>query len=193
VDLPGQLAADVAELFEGFGSDDHDVHRQLGAVRTALTVAIPSYCSLVLRLVVSGMPVTLQILEPGVTAAARTSLLLPLEGQGFGASSSLTVFAAVPGALVDLAADLAFALGLGDRVVLDQHHETAPTDSGLRGVAELSRINQAVGILIARGHEPDDARARLQDGAAREGRTELAVAEELVASARTSQPTAGRG
>jgi hypothetical protein len=191
--MPGQLASDVAALFAGFGSDDHDVHHQLGAVRTAMTLAVPSYCSMALRLVVSGVPVTLEIVEPAVTVAAETSLFLPLEGQGFGGGSSLTVFAAVPGALVDLAADLAFALGLGDRVVLDEHREAAPVDSGLRGVAELSRINQAVGILLVHGYEADDARALLHDVAGRQGRTELAVAEEVVAGARASQPYVGLG
>jgi hypothetical protein len=193
VDMPGQLASDVAALFDGFGSDDHDVHGQLGAVRAALTLAVPSYCSLALRLVVSGIPVTLEIVEAAVTVAAETSLFLPLEGQGFGSGSSLTIFAAVPGTLVDLAADLAFALGLGDRVVLDGHREMAPVDSGLRGVAELSRISQAVGVLIAHGYEPDDARALLRDVAGRQRQTELAVAEEVVAGARGSQPCAGLG
>jgi hypothetical protein len=71
------------------------------------------------------------------------------------------LYAATPGAFVDLAADLSYALGL-DRthLVLDQHL-IAPTAGSGMGLDTQSAINQAIGVLIGGGHTLESARHEL--------------------------------
>ncbi|MDP9094783.1 MAG: hypothetical protein M3N95_18055 [Actinomycetota bacterium] len=77
-------------------------------------------------------------------------------------SSSLLFYAADPGAFVDLAADLSFALGLElSDLVLDRHLTLPRHGEGIDGFEFWSGINQAVGVLIARGHTPESARTEL--------------------------------
>jgi len=79
--------------------------------------------------------------------------------------STLILYAAKPGAFVDLTADLSFALGEPlTAFVLDQHldhHLHAGAHSELTGLAEFSQINRAIGVLVACGHTPKQAHAEL--------------------------------
>lgn len=62
------------------------------------------------------------------------------------------LYAATPGAFVDLAADLSWLAGLElDEFALDQHLNL-PVDPETAGVGQAaSLINQAIGVLVARG------------------------------------------
>ncbi|MBM7799390.1 hypothetical protein JOE57_002311 [Microlunatus panaciterrae] len=99
-----------------------------------------------------------------------TSLRLDLhELTGAEPPSRICLYAAVPGAFVDLAADIRHALRLTDGSIgLDETKTPTSLTSGLNGLAELSAINQAIGILIGRGHPPGHAHRELSrqaDGA----------------------------
>lgn len=104
----------------------------------------------------------------------------------------MTFYAATPGAFVDLAADRVFSLrragqGAGDSpetiagvaaVRLDDALSPLSTSSGVTGVAELAKINRAVGLLIDRGHtEPE---LDLVRGASRDGTSTYAYATLLL-------------
>ena len=67
----------------------------------------------------------------------------------------LTLHAGTAGALVDAAADLAYALGLGlDDIEFDGERPTARDGAGL---TDLSTVNQGIGILVGQGLTPEDA------------------------------------
>ncbi len=102
--------------------------------------------------------------------------------------SRIVFYAATPGALVDLAADLSHALGVptitgrvsdgGEPADVAGHDAAIRLDddlppvsmvSGLVGLAELSTINRAAGFLIGQGHLPVDAHDTLRRGASAAG------------------------
>ena len=46
-------------------------------------------------------------------------------------------------------------------IVFDEHRTRPGEVSGLIGLSDMSQVNQAIGILIERGHTPEHARAGL--------------------------------
>jgi hypothetical protein len=84
---------------------------------------------------------------------------------------------------VDLAADLAVALGVppGD-VVLDADLALPDLVRAHRELDELTVLNQAVGVLLARGLTVDEARAALVRRGASDGTGVLGAARALLAS-----------
>jgi hypothetical protein len=97
-------------------------------------------------------------------AQVRSSVQLPLPAVS--PNTTVTFYAAVPGAFVDLAADLAYALGFRlDELRLDEHLPNS-TASGIRGLAEVALINRALGVLIDQGIDPDEAVKELSRRAA---------------------------
>jgi hypothetical protein len=115
--------------------------------------------------IAGGHEVTVSV--PEHTAAAEhkiaASLLIPFADLTVTeAGSSLVLYAGTPGAFVDLAADLTYALQLGpDALVLDAHLKSSLEDSGLDGLADWTHINLAIGILIERGHTAGGASTEL--------------------------------
>ena len=71
-------------------------------------------------------------------------------------------YAATAGALVDLAADLGWRLDLRDDVVLDGHPRPGEAHQVTSGLRELSVVQRALGMLIARGRTPHAARRELE-------------------------------
>jgi hypothetical protein len=63
--------------------------------------------------------------------------------------------------------------GDGHRCSIELDADLPPPtrESGISGLADLSTINQAVGVLIANGHHPDDAHDTLRRQAAARGLT----------------------
>ena len=143
------------------------VSERLGDLQKALRSAVPTYLGLRLTLVSHGYPITVMALEPNATdAMVLTSLrmnlgwLLPAEGDDDG---TLVVYAATPGTFVDLAADLDYALGRHDGViVLDEDVGPLMERSAVLSGEELTMINYAIGVLIDRGHAPERASLELQ-------------------------------
>lgn len=118
-------------------------------------------------MVVDDQRVTLTAMEPSAEQSEITTSLhlslgwFPLQGS----TTEITFFAATPGTFVDLGADLTYALGSAAGPRLDQDLP-APLWTGVTGIAELSAINIAIGILIGHEHSPETARRELHRMAA---------------------------
>jgi hypothetical protein len=194
VDLSTGLISQLQELTVSIGGDDHVVDLSLAALMVDLEVAVPSYCGLQLTITQHGFPVVLTTFAEFEGNVATTSLRLPLSllDSVLEVDSQVVFYARTPGAFVDLAADLTFALratGTADGAPsdghegdglrqIDSHRNSIELDadlppgtrvSGLSGLADLSTINRAVGVLIADGHHPDNAHDTLRRQAASAG------------------------
>jgi hypothetical protein len=122
---------------------------------------------------------------------ALTSLRAPLVlfGAGFEAGGQVLVYAAERGSLIDLAIDLMHvsASGAGSldaatrwrpadiassprlttvAIALDADLPCSTAGPGLRGLSEVSEIHQAEGVMIQRGHHPDEVSDTLRRQAA---------------------------
>ena len=93
---------------------------------------------------------------------------------------SIIFYASVPGALVDLAADLQWLFGEQESLTLDGDLPPPRGDLGITGLHELSVIGQACGVLITRGRSPEAARAELDHAARASGTTVEVIAEGLI-------------
>jgi hypothetical protein len=176
VEIPAALAAQLTVLDDALDGPAADLEVRLRALAAALAVAVPSLIAISVTTPVAGEEVTLHLAVPGGPQVAA-SLVLPLP-----AGTSLALYAATPGALADLAADLTRALGLPrGSAVLDGDLSAPVVPSGVAGLADLSVINRAIGVLIDRGHPASTARAELRRRAAGAGESLLAAAQRLVA------------
>lgn len=191
MDMSTGLVKQLQELTISIGADDHAVGTSLTALVVDLKAAVPSYCGLQLTITQNGFPVVLTSFAElnGSVAATSLRLQLRLLDPALEAASRVVFYARTPGTFVDLAADLAYALGDADRERKGNHRvnrfeqvnghrpgieldaDLPPTTrvSGLSGLADLSTINRAVGVLIANGHHPDDAHETLREEAAAAG------------------------
>jgi hypothetical protein len=163
VDISAVLSADLKALTDLLDEPGTDLEALLQALSADTRQAVDSYLGLTMTLVIDGYPITLTTVEPVEVA---TSLRLPLSALGdTGLRGALVFYAGKPGAFVDLAADLSFALGLGPEVVTFDEDLTPISPpaglTGLIGLDEMSQVNQAIGVLIERGHLPDSARTEL--------------------------------
>ena len=201
VDLPAALAAALGELVLSSPDLDEDVQDELpislSSLVEGLRTAVPSFQGLELVLADRGQAVVLTALAPDVDRARiATSLRLALSALDplslAQEASGLTFWAATPGALVDLAADLRFAL-FGPPVAgsvidhralrLDADLEPSTVESGLLGVSEVSTVHRAVGLLIGHGYHPDEAYDELVQRAAQADLSVLACAAALLGRA----------
>ena len=166
MDTSTLLIDDIHNLFsdlavpDGVAEQPVELEKSLTALTEAAKSAAPSYRGLALTLFIDEQPVSVTSAEPGDTSDIATSLRLSLAWvPSLSAGSRITFYASTPGAFVDLAADLAFALDSDIR--LDEDIPPALL-SGLTGVGELSAINVAVGVLINHGHAPEGALRQLR-------------------------------
>ena len=184
------LVADLKALTDVLDEPGVDFEELLRTLAADTQRAVDSYLGLAMTLVIDGYPVTLTAIHP---ADIATSMRVPLDVLGDADPGSvLVLYAAKPGAFVDLAADLSFALGLSPGIViLDDDLTPTNVSPGLIGLAELAQVNQAIGILIKRGHLPDDARAELHR-LADHGHTTVAAAAQEADLDRPTRPHATR-
>lgn len=199
MDMSAALTNQINNLCGHDEVDNHQAAEAVTALTHDLTRAVKSYLGLQLVLLGHGHPVTLTVLHPeGKPCQIATSLRLSLAALGVpGADpgSTLTFYAHKPGAFVDLAADLGYALqrtpsGGGrapsrhenDQPAIGLDDQAMPTtiQSGVTGAAELSTINRAIGIIISQGHHPDEAEPELTRRAVETGLSVLACATLLV-------------
>ena len=184
MDVPTDPLGHVTQLAASIGADTDLLHVPLLALARDLRAAVPSYRGLQLTVVHSGQPVTMTDMVPvEADGVVLTSLRVPLIAMdsAYHPDSRVTFYAGKPGALVDMAADLAYVLKTsvltksdqlvsdgdgraqpghlqaGRVLVLDADVPAARPASGLFGLSELSAVHRAVGIMIGRGQDPDHA------------------------------------
>jgi hypothetical protein len=206
VEINAALAADLAILSGALDDPDADLLETLRHLAAAARCAVPSYLGLMVTVTGSDPPIAFRALEHAAEGPdLRTSLVLTspdVGADGAGPRVSVVLFAGVPGAFVDLAADLSWTTGrrLAD-VVLDQHQ---PIHAGARdgatlhdgaGLAAASAIDQAIGVLIGRGYTDERARRELETRAAYAGTDPHRAAELILATlpAVDARPDAGPG
>jgi hypothetical protein len=156
----GDLLSDLA-VPDAVTGEPVELQDSLTALTASLRHAVPSYRGLALTLVIDEQPVSVTSAERADTSDIATSLRFSLAWVPLlGRDSQITFYASVPGSFVDLAADLAVALG-SKGLRLDEDIPLALV-SDLTGVVRLSTINEAVGVLIGHGHTPDSAQRELR-------------------------------
>ena len=205
MDPPAAVLVHVQDLTASIGQDDRDLSATLVALTTALRSTATSYCGFQLTIVENQWPVTLTAFTDGPDVPVRTSLRLPLGlvSRMVDGESRVVFFAGTPGAFTDLAADLSHALGgipvdqaslaadgVDDRGTrVDGHRKSIKLDadlpplsrtSGLTGLAGLTVLNRAIGILVDQGHDIEQAHHVLRRGAAVAGVELLIYAARLL-------------
>ena len=183
MELSAALAADLRFLTEALEESGTDLSVALQRLMRDTRLAVPTFLGLTLTVVINSAPVTFTALEetadPGTAA---TSALLPLTSLCDAEPGSVIAFYATqPGAFVDLAADLSFALGIDPGgIILDAGLDPPAAGSGLPGLRDQSEINQAIGILIELGYPPEDAGAELRRRAGAGQLTLRGAAKQLI-------------
>lgn len=172
----------LSQALEGSGDDLAAI---LGVLQGALAAAVSSSTGLHVTIATAGDPVT--VTAVGDPATARASMLLPLHLIGdLPAPSAMVFYAAEPGAFTELAADTRATFGLDGHVEVDRHlppPNLNNADSDITSDAAVqgrSAVDQAVGVLIDRGHPPEEARRELAARAAAAGVGELQVAADIL-------------
>ena len=179
--------------------NDSSLESSLNALTDTLSIAVASYHSLELTISSHGHPVVLTTSlspsggnPPGATSGdpALTSLRVPLVllDAGFEPGSQLVVYASALGSLVDLADSLispaatatasTAAAGVHTQadaplatpaIAVDADLPPRTQDPGMHGLSELAAINHAEGLMIYRGHHPDEVDDTLHRQAASAG------------------------
>lgn len=192
VELSARLSEQLSLLAFGVVRDGTELVSDLTALVTTLSDSVSGYAGLRLTIVHSGHPVQLTALrpvEPEHPVVASLRLPLPSLSNVFEEGGRLVVWSTVPGALVDLAADLGYVL----RQVVDGVDRTTPSvveldvdlpmseaGSGVDGLDELATIHRAAGLLIGRGHDPESVHETLRTRALEDGLSTSAWADRLL-------------
>jgi hypothetical protein len=185
VELSDAVAADLAALTDALEEPDADLATLIQRLGDSCALAVGSYLGFCITLVIDEVPVSFSVLEDFLNPAeVLTSVMLPLNALGEQApGSAVILYAGTPGAFVDLAADLTYALGATpDAVQLDQH--LTPADAaGDTGLLALSQHNRALGILLSRGLDLDEGRAELERQARLDSISVQTAAQQLIDAA----------
>lgn len=158
------LAADLHALTATLDDRTIDIAATLTSLGDAAAAGIESYLGLNATLTDTetgdGSEVQLSTM-PGHDAAIGSSVLLSLAGHGahlagLAPAVVLVLYAAAPGAFVDLAADLAWITGQHlTSFHLDEHVNPPNAEPAATSLPAMSMINQAIGELLGRGRTPD--------------------------------------
>jgi hypothetical protein len=182
VEITAALAADLATLSEALDETAADISEALRRLVADVRLAVRSYLGLTVTSGDATFPLTLTAMEdPAHPDDVVSSLMMPLSDEsadGVPSRLALILYAARPGAFVDLAADLAWLTGrrLSD-FALDQHlRGPAQQDSG-GGVQVASLVNQAIGVLLGRGYTPEQAALEIDSRAAAAGHARSQAAD----------------
>ena len=189
MNIPPFVAADLALLTEVLDASASDVAATLSGLVAEVTGSLPSFVGL--SVLVGDHDTRVQVTtikDPADAALIRTSLRFRLLGEArhdgpATASGVLVVYAAQPGALVDLAADLAWltARPLSD-ARLDEDLDGPVTTSREGSLTPQSTVNQALGVLMGDGLTKEEAGAELDARAAANGVESHLAAAEILAS-----------
>ena len=187
------LAADLGILTAALDEPGADVLHSLHQLGVDAQAAVPTYLGLSVTVDGSDPRFTFTTLEDGTADDIHTSLRLTLPGVGDGRASpsvALILYAGTPGTFVDLTADLAWITGRPPSdFALDQHLSVpAGSDSGTYLRAALV-INQAIGVLIGRGHTPAHAHRELDTQADSAGTDRHTTAQFILDTLTAEDPT----
>jgi len=179
MEISDALVAELTALSGETTNVVSDLPNLVQALQDALLTGVPSGLGLSITIPVGPSAVTVTTLEGTATVESSLWMSLPaLTGTEVG--SAIVFYAGTAGALVDLAADLQWALHLPtDALLLDQHL-TPNRAEPIAGVPETSLIQQALGALLAQGRTPEAAAQELRTSADRSGTSVLAAASELI-------------
>ncbi len=185
---PG-LAAELHLLSQALDLPGTDLTEILTRLAADSQAAVDSYLGLSVMIASKRSAFDLSLLNEGTQAAhIRTSLLVPLSPAVFGETSATTalaliLYAATPGAFIDLAADLSWITG---RTIadfrLDEHRTLPASYNDPTPLATMSEIDQAIGVLIGRGLTPEAAERDLYARAVTAGVDLLGAASLILAS-----------
>jgi hypothetical protein len=184
VTINAALAAELEILTAALDQPGVGVARSVRQLALNAAAGVSTYLGLSVLVGRSDPPFAFTAVADGVAADdIGTSLRVELAGVGDGLAVAVYLYAASPGAFVDLAADLAWltARPLSD-FVLDKHLTIpAPSNTGTQ-LHAASVINQAIGVLVGRGHTPEQARWQLDTQAADAGTDRHAAAQLVLAT-----------
>jgi hypothetical protein len=157
VEPSAALVAGLADLTAALDDPDVDIAQSIERLAVTVLSAVPSYLGLSLVMDAHGQRIVVAAMDqPTTDDDIATSLRLPLATATSTGDITLVLYAGVPGAFVDLAADMDWLIGDdGAEAVLDADL-SAPAES-ISGLAELSVVNQAIGVLIAGGYTLEQA------------------------------------
>ncbi|HEY5979772.1 MAG TPA: hypothetical protein VIT41_09065 [Microlunatus sp.] len=217
IDPPPEVLDHLHRLALAVGDDVDPQLRDDVAELTAVLVGVVSgYAGVQITIFRTGHPVVLTILDAdqphtrrsrgrgqdGVPSTDRhpadrravTSVGVRLRSMssGFDRGSRAVIYSRTLGSLVDLAADLSYALttqagdtygttGSHPAVELDADLPFTATETSITGLDELATIHRAIGLLIDQGHHPESAADALHGQAATAGLTTHALAIRLLA------------
>jgi hypothetical protein len=183
VEVSAELSADLSLLTAALDQPDIDLETLLRRLADTITSAVDSYLGVSVTLVVDDHPLSLTMLQDDAEQSdIASSVLMPLPRLCSAEPGSVLVFyAAKAGAFVDFAADISYVLKLEPGVlVLDKDLTLSPELGKVSGLRQLSRLNQAIGILIEDGHTPEAATAELNRLARSNHTTPSGAAQRLI-------------
>ncbi len=162
--IPASMQRDLRALSDALDDPDADLSGSIAQLAASVRLTSASYLGLSLLVASSPEDLVLPVFdEASDRSMARTSLFMSLSpSDGSSDEPTLTgivLYAATPGAFVDLAADARW-LDLADSLSLDQHLP-APADATPTVLLDRSAINQALGVLLARGITLEQAKVDL--------------------------------
>jgi len=173
VEPSASVRADLLALAAALDEPGGDLLSLLQDLGASCALAVTSCLGYSITLVVDSAAISVTLLdEPPKGRRIVTSMTIPLDSlAGVAAGSEITFHATNRGGLVDLAADLSYALGLSHHVARFYLRITpdAPGTS-ITGLDNAKSHNHALGILLDHGFDLDQARAEL-DRLARQART----------------------
>lgn len=165
--ISARLAAELSILSQTLENPGNSIAQSMQRLSDEISDAVESYLGLTVTIAPGTTPITFTTLRDGaqpasVRTSARFTLTRAAAGSvGTGPVISLIVYAATPGAFVDLAADLAWITRANPaHITLDQDL-TVVFEMPTTAPSAVAMINQAIGVLIGRGHSPEQAYQRL--------------------------------
>ncbi len=188
--ITAQMAAQLAALTDTFDDSDIDVVRSLSRLADQVRLAVPSYLGLSVSVASTDSYLDFDAMDDiGNPKSIGSSLRIPASevldrastGSGVSGSVVLVLYAAAPGAFVDLSADLAWLTSQPAAEFIIDHHLGGPPGS-MNTVDSTSMVNQAIGVLIGRGHAPQEAEQTIANQAASAGVNRRDVAAAILDS-----------
>lgn len=190
-----RIRATVAEQLRMLADDPDRGDRlaaELDRLGRGVVLAVPSCVTVSIALARPGGDIGISIHIAAAPATVLASLAVPLSAAAPG--DVLVLRASAAGAFLLLADDLDGLLGAGHPPLeVDRHligTSLSTTESFAASLADLSVVEQAVGVLVERGLEPEAARRQLRRRAGEAGTTVGTAGRALLTSLRAG-PGAG--